>query len=64
MKKIVVELNEAGHGKILVDGRDISSSVHAANIRIRPGQLTRVFVMMHGDAQMKLFADVKEKRSE
>jgi hypothetical protein len=62
MKKIVIEVNEVGHGKILVDGRDISSSVHAVNVKIRPGNLSRVFVMMHGDAQMSMLADMEERR--
>lgn len=47
--KIVVECGASGIGRLLVDGKDISDAVEAANIRIRGGKPPKVFIRLFGD---------------
>jgi hypothetical protein len=47
--KIQINVNATGIGTIIVDGKDISGMVSGANVRIRAGKFTRVFMQLTAD---------------
>lgn len=53
ISQIEIELNLKGHGKILVDGKDISNVVTQVYLLSSPGEIPRVELVLTGDVKFK-----------
>jgi hypothetical protein len=59
MAKVQININASGQGSVLLDGKDISSNVSGLNVRIRAGELTRVFLVLAADTEIETDAEIR-----
>lgn len=58
INKIELNVGLAGKGSVIIDGKEVGHMVTGINVRIRPGKITRVFVSMNADLEMKAQAEI------
>lgn len=58
--KVEIEVGPAGTGRIVVDGKDLSSSITGFTLRVRGGQTTTLFVQMAADVVAKAETEIVE----
>jgi hypothetical protein len=49
---IQINVDMGGRGTVLLNGVDISNSISGVNVRIRAGEITKVFVCMSADTEI------------
>lgn len=58
MSKIEIDVGGGGTGTIKIDGHDLSQVVSGINVRIRPGKLTKVYLELVEDTEIKVEGQV------